>query len=317
MPILLKNILLIQFLIILCSGCKESPNESKPVISDEIYLGEKTPLGQPVIFKPGSVCKEWIEFGMAVSPDLEEFYFTRLNSSFKGSIYYSEKNNDSWSDPQVVSFSGTYDDTDPFITADGNRLYFTSKRPLPGSTQGNKPHIWFVSRAGDGWSEPLPVEFEMQSTTGENYPTLTSAGTLYFIADYSSLGGEGLYRSEFSDGKFQTPQFCDILKNNGGIVEVEPFIARDESYVLFYSAGRADNSTPSGQLGDIYISFRQDNNSWSPPKNIGSPVNTADEESHPTVSPDGKYFFFGRNVGKNNGFVDIFWVDAGFLRLLE
>ncbi|MFH1198487.1 MAG: hypothetical protein V1720_22480 [bacterium] len=295
-------------------ACNKAPNEPDSNQHDVEYLGVAAPSNQSIVFKPDSVCTGNIELGMAVHPNLEEFYFTRLNNAFEGTIFASKKNNDEWTNPEPAVFSGTYNDTDPFITTDGNYLYFTSDRPLQNGSSGNKPHIWFVTKIENGWSAPQPVYFKLQSRIGESSPSLTSSGTLYFIANFSTLGGEGLYRSEFVDGKFKDPEYCSVLKNSNGIVEVEPFISSDETFILFYSAGRNDNYTPNGQIGDVYIAFRNNDNTWGDPKNLGSAVNTSGEESHPTLTPDGKYFFFARNVGRDNGFVDIFWIDAGFLK---
>ncbi len=317
MTFMLKKLCIVQLLLYALIGCNNSPEETAPQISNETYLGVNAPLSQPLKFKPGFVSKESIEFGMAVHPNLEEFYFTRLNSSFQGTIYFSKMSNGTWSIPEPASFSGKYNDADPFVTSDGRYLYFSSDRPLPNGLNKNKRHIWYVTKTENGWSDPASVEFDLQSGIGESSPTLTEEGTLYFIADFSDSGVDCLFRAECVNGKFMSPQYCNIMKNGNGIVEVEPFVAPDESFVLFYSAGRADNLSPNGQVGDIYISFRNNDNSWQSPKNIGHYVNTTGEESHPTLTPDGKYLFFGRNVGRDNGFVDVFWVDAGFINSLH
>lgn len=297
-------------LLLITASCSDSPSRSSDNSADS-YLGESVPSSQAIQFKPGIVNTASFESGMAVHPDLNEFYFTRLNSSFSGTIMVSKKNNNTWTSPVPASFSGVYNDSDPFITTDGRYLFFTTNRPSLSSN--NQPHIWYVERNIEDWSGPVIINFEAVSIIGERNPSLTSDATLYFTANFPSIGGEGLYCSKKINEVYQEPEFCDILTNANGIVEVEPFIGSDGSYVLFYSAGRADNFNPNGNTGDIYISFRDNDDTWSDPRNLGSSVNTTNEESHPSLSPNGKYLFFARNNGQNNGFVDIYWVDALFL----
>ena len=92
-----------------------------------------------------------------------------------------------------------------------------------------------------------------------------------------------------------------------------PFIAPDESYLLFDSE-RANGFGDS----DIYISYRQQNGEWGAPINLGDKINTEAWEAAATVTPDGKYLFFNRNIGSDEfENVDIFWVDAQIIETLR
>jgi hypothetical protein len=48
--------------------------------------------------------------------------------------------------------------------------------------------------------------------------------------------------------------------------------------------------------------------------NMGPRINTASAERFARVSPDGKYLFFGRNIGQ--GF-DIYWISANIIADLK
>ncbi|MBN1261744.1 MAG: PD40 domain-containing protein, partial [Anaerolineae bacterium] len=295
------------------------PSESQ----EGIYLGEASPASDPLRFRPASVSTDAVELSLVVHPDLRELYFTRLESG-KATIFVSRQAAAGWTTPEPASFSGDDDDVSPFVGLDGRTLYFASTRPLPGDTApAERPpyHIWFVTRVGDGWSDPLPLDLPLASMDGETSPTLTREGTLYYVAHYPDLGGAGLYRSRYVDGAYQLPEKLDILTNTDQIVEVEPFVAPDERFMLFYSAGRSDNLTPpqsgAGKLGDIYVSFQDAAGHWSAPQNVGASVNSTAEESTPTLSPDGEYLFFASNRGAAGRFPDIYWVDAAFLETLD
>jgi hypothetical protein len=90
---------------------------------------------------------------------------------------------------------------------------------------------------------------------------------------------------------------------------------------------------------DYYITFRNEDDTWTGPINMGEQVNTArGGEFSPYVSRDGKYFFFmaSRSIpeervpetltydflqevykGSQNGNADIYWIDAGFIQDLR
>ena len=48
---------------------------------------------------------------------------------------------------------------------------------------------------------------------------------------------------------------------------------------------------------------------------MGGKINTDKYERFPSVSPDGKFLFFGRNMPETFG--DIFWVDAKVIEDLK
>ena len=87
--------------------------------------------------------------------------------------------------------------------------------------------------------------------------------------------------------------------------EWDPFIAPDESYLIFCS------TKPGGFGGDdFYISFKDSNNKWSEPVNLGELINSPASDNRPYVTNDGKYFFY---TSSKRGNRDIYWVDARFL----
>ncbi len=79
---------------------------------------------------------------------------------------------------------------------------------------------------------------------------------------------------------------------NSSTNEIEPYIAPDESFVIFAAAGRPDSK---GAL-DLYISHQKDGK-WSKPENLGEPINSSGWDFSPKISPDGKYFLFASNRG--------------------
>ncbi|MBU1011574.1 MAG: hypothetical protein KKG99_01095, partial [Bacteroidetes bacterium] len=241
-------------------------------------------------------------------PDGKEFYFS-ISTPGKGyRMYYSKQTAEGWTEPQKVSFSGEYSDVDMFITKDGKRMYFGSTRPLNGEKSDFK--IWYVDRIDGEWGEPKYFDSPVNNMKRSLYVTISDRGTMYFqgIRD-DSFGDRDIYYSEYNDGKYSVPVHLgrEINSEHG---EGDVFIAPDESYMIVNVSGRAD----SFGGGDLYISFKQKDGTWSGLKNMGSPISSQESDYCPMLSPDGKYFFF-TSTRTGNG--DIYWVDAKILAAIK
>lgn len=90
---------------------------------------------------------------------------------------------------------------------------------------------------------------------------------------------------------------------NSKYSDYAPIIKTDESMLIFTS--KREESTggvqdENGQyLEDIYFIQKNETNKWSLPKNIGSPINTSDNDATVALSVDGEKLFLYR--GKNGG----------------
>src|SRR5262249_25511828 len=146
------------------------------------------------------------------SPDGSTFYFVKSTPDANfWTIVFSRFADGKWSAPQVAPFSGQYSDADEFITADGQRMFFISRRPVSpeiSPTAPGKLDIWVVDKtdAGD-WGEPKNLGRPVNSEGSEFFPTLTRDGTLYFGSGRKGgFGGIDLYRSRLVNGKYQEPE---------------------------------------------------------------------------------------------------------------
>jgi len=117
------------------------------------------------------------------------------------------------------------------------------------------------------------------------------------------LNDSGIYRAEFINGEYARPELLPRSINLPPFLNWAPFIAPDESYVLFSSnrAGSLDDA------GDLYISRRLADGGWTDPVSLGEPVNSREQEWFPRLSPDGKYLFFTRPTPGHDQ--DVYWVE--------
>src|SRR4028119_513089 len=112
----------------------------------------------PQVFAPGSISDLNEQWRITFTPDGRTAYFAESEKFFpftrKATIYTSTVTDGAWSAPVVAPFSGVHSDIDPFITPDGERLYFSSIRPVHGTVAGDID-IWMVQRTASGWSAPI------------------------------------------------------------------------------------------------------------------------------------------------------------------
>lgn len=329
---------------VLVSGCEPSRTD-KPVAEAESepealageFLGQKPPGIEPALFAPGIVSTGLSERDMAITPDGRELYYTAvLGSRFNFSAILVVRQVDGqWRHPEVAAFSGQYSDLEPTISPDGQRFFFVSRRPLPGSSeQLENEDIWVADRQEGGWGEPYNLGEPINSPEAEFFPSITRDDTMYFTRRGEDRT-EAIYRSQWLDGAYQKPERLPDEVNSAP-TQFNAFIAPDESYLIVCSWGREDS------LGgvDYYVVFRSPEDEWSGPFNLGDRVNTTEgQEWSPYVSPDGKYFFFmsSRATIENrhspirlspsdlqrihqepmNGNSDIWWVDAKIIEELR
>ncbi len=273
------------------------------------YFGQKPPGMTPEVFAPGIISTEATEGCSYFSKDGLLFLFGRAGSVQNG-ILIMEQKEGVWSNPRLAPFSAGEHDWDFTLAPDGKTVFVASGRPIK---QGGAPlrdhQIWVSQRTDEGWSEPRLLPYPVNSGQHDSYPSVTEDGTLYFFSRRSGgLGRGDIYRSRQT-----TAQYTEV-ENLGEPIntqyhEVDPFIAPDESYLIFCS------SRPGGYgKEDFYIVFRKKDASWTNPVNMGGKVNSPHQEYIPSVSPDGRYFFFTSNKSGNR---EIYWMDAKIIEGLK
>jgi hypothetical protein len=290
------------------------------------YLGQTPPGTTPEVFAPGVISKGYFERSVVFSPSQDELFFQLRCLGFTTILLHMEQKSGVWAQPEVAFFSGIpdYKDDCPFFTYDGQELFFISRRPQSGEEEIKKnSDIWILPKTKEGWGEPIHAGNSLNSSFDDDYPTLSKSGSLYFSSNRD--GNYDIYVSHFSEQGFTEPRKLDSTINTKDF-EGHPFIAADESYLIFSS----DRPGEFGQ-GDLYISFKSRENRWLKPVNMGDKINTSFHEAAPYVSPDGKYLFFCsfRTIprptekkrltyseikelldGPGNGRGDIYWVSS-------
>jgi hypothetical protein len=285
------------------------------------YLGQRPPGVKGELFAPGIVSTPNLEHSrVSFSPDAMELFWAVVpitagrHDSDDQNIWHVRLTDGRWPAPAKLSLPQPVTRA-PALSADGTILYYLSPSST-GDREGGVPEeqVWEMRREGSGWGAPKPSALPLRCPPGSMVMSfcLAGDGDLYF--DVGGPGPDGrwswrIYLSAFKDGRYLAPVPLGDGVNEGTINQC-PFVAPDESYLIF-------SSNREGGLGawDLYICFRGEDGRWRRPMNLGASVNSESQERFPSVSPDGKYLFFLRPNGETRD--DVFWADAALIDSLR
>ena len=262
------------------------------------YLGESPPGDSAVLFAVGFLSTD-LHSGPVFSHDGQEVFWSPLGGS-TGHILTSRLTDAGWTAPREVRFpTGPPNSFEPCLSPDGTRLFFISQG---SAAEDYKETIWVATREGDGWGTPQlaspfisALDVYWQMSVAEN-------GSLYFHA--RPMRGGDIYVSALVGGTYQEPVALGSTVNSD-LGEGSPFIAPDESYLIFSRVDRR-----SSRKAELFISFRTPDGTWAEARSMDGLNQDAVNELCPTVSRDGKYLFFLRNTP--DGFSP-HWVSASII----
>ena len=282
--------------VLLAAACREAaapaPSAAPPSLDAADAPGG--PVARPTLFEPGVISTGREEYRVSFTPSGDTVYFARGEQFFpisqQATIYYSTYERGRWTEPRVAPFSGVYADIDPFVTPDGDRIYFSSIRPVDG-VQRADADLWMVQRSASGWSEPVHLGPLVNTASDELYPSVSGDGTLYFGSPRpGGFGGwdvwiaapaAGVHGAAVNAGPGVNSPYWDF----------NPAVTEDGATLFFTSLHRPDGHG----LGDIYVS-RRAAGGWRPAANLGPVVNSAADEYHASLSPKEKTLYFLRHT---------------------
>jgi Tol biopolymer transport system component len=195
-----------------------------------------------------------------------------------------------------------FNDFCPSPLRDGHGFMFVSNRP--GGCGGADIYITRY-HPKNGWDEPVNLGCEVNSSADEAGPVLSFAEpgppTLYFSsARLEGPGGSDIYMSQMTgDWSFDEAELVPGV--NSDYEDIQPSIRRDGRELVF-------SSNRPGSLGfDIWGASRDSIvEPWSAPVNLGANVNSAGNETRPSLSWDANTLLFG-TTRPGEGVSDIYY----------
>ncbi len=264
------------------------------------YLGEKQPGDTAKIFANNFISRGDLHGRLAISPDGKEVLWTSVNFKiWTGTMLRITKKDGKWSSAETPSFAMNGTTDSPLFSPDGKKLFYNYRKSVDSSYVTK-----YVEKTDAGWSEPKNKGFLFKPGS-----SFTSSGKVYFS---STMNGKpwntGIYCAQFSDTGLTNIEPLPATINLPDVIDYTPYIAPDESYLLF-SSNRPMTGTKDLNMY-LYISFKN-NGKWSTPQKINSAINFPGKARFPSISPDGKYLFF---CGDDRNY---YWVDINVIKKLN
>lgn len=204
----------------------------------------------------------------------------------------------------------------PSITADGTTMIFTSRRP---DTKGGG-----IDKAGDfkyfediyiaqwdsttnDWGRSYPIEGNINTEGHDACLSISPSGEEIFIYRNDGnlyIGDIFVSKKRPTSGKWSTPR--ELAKPiNTSFFESSAQLSSDGNTLFFVSERTGKKNNVVGK-GDIYVAGRKSSNVWTTPKNLGTTINTPEDEISVFIHPDGKTLFFSSKGHLSMGGYDIF-----------
>ncbi|MDP4200771.1 MAG: OmpA family protein [Bacteroidota bacterium] len=211
---------------------------------------------------------------------------------------------------KLSEISSSFDDFAPSVTADGQVLFFTSRRAGTNAKQeietGDFGEDLFVSHKDTSgrWGPAAPLPPPLNSIDDEGAATISADGQTMYISLCRRPDGAGdcdIYKSDLVGSEWTKP--INMGRSiNSPLWDAQPSVTADGQTMYFSS--RRMGSMDSSE--DIYVTYRNTDGSWIPPKNLGEPVNTRFNECSPFISADGRTLYFSSNGHPGFGNMDLF-----------
>ena len=188
--------------------------------------------------------------------------------------------------PYPINTAGAEDS--PFITPDGNTLYFfftpdvrvDPSKQLLDSVTG----VWVAQKSGDIWQKPYRLWLTEPGKLALDGAVCVQGNEMWFASAREGFAGVNMLTAERIDGKWVNWKYSgDRLMKEIQIGEAH--IHGDELY--FHS----ERYGGKGKY-DIWKTLRN-GNTWSDPVNIEA-INTEENDAMPFISSDGTELWFNR-----------------------
>jgi len=242
----------------------------------------------PTIFKRGVIFSS--ASGEMINPNNGAPYYD---------LKYAEPRVDgSWNVTALEHVNSEYHEAAPFYDHHGKLLFFTRNNHFRNRTVVSadgqvKLEIYFAAYTDGKFSHPHPVNFNSRSYSVA-HPTLTPDGSiLIFASDMpGGQGGTDLWYCSKKSGTWGNPVNMGKVINTPGD-ELYPNVTPDGT--LYFSSNY--HAGFGGQ--DVFMSYRE-NDHWSLPQNLGTPVNSPQDDYGFTMRNGFGYFTSNRPGGRGS-----------------
>lgn len=224
------------------------------------------------------------KIGISLTSDYKTLFFTaELRGNY--AVWYSQLNKGVWSKIKKTSFSnGKFDGYSTFNLEENVIVW--------GTLKNDKLILKYAEMDGVNFNNKKDVH---SFTNGaESFPNIVKSNRIYF-----GRRGKGIFYTEIINGKYCKPKSLRSELNKK--FRIGHFcVDKLERFIIF----EAKDKNGFGGY-DLMILYNEGNGNWSKPKNLGRKINSKYNETHPSLTQDGKYLFFRCSKNKKKSY----WVN--------
>ncbi len=204
------------------------------------------------------------------------------------------------------TINSTYPDFAPVISADGQTIVFTSRRPytekdIKKGKQGlENVYISYYDIKKKKWADAKALPETINEPGRFNSAiALSNDGQKMLLYRDDASGNGDIYESQLQGENWMKPyKFPEPINSKDH--ESSASFSPDGNSLYFVS------NRKGGQGGrDIWM-CRKENNKWGAAQNLGSTINTKEDEEGIFLHPDGKTIYFSSKGHNGNGGYDIY-----------
>lgn len=204
------------------------------------------------------------------------------------------------------SINNEFEEIQPILTRDGQTMYFV--RSLNPKNEGGKDSgqdIWVAKKTGDTtWSKPESIGFPINNKENNGILGVSTDGKTIFISNEylkKKMDPGVSVSTRGEDGQWSAPTILDIKDFTIQKGYLGGYWMRDEKSMLL-------TMKSEGAIGreDLYVTFKEQDGSWSKPKNLGNTINTVGFEISPFYSEEDSILYFASNGHEGSGDADLF-----------
>jgi hypothetical protein len=187
----------------------------------------------------------------------------------------------------------------PFLTCDGQTLYFSAN--LPGSRGFD---IFYSRKNGDSWSKPVALSQVINSEKNEISPSLPAGNlTIYFARNELETDCYNIYSSEVDISGWSVPRILPAPVSTG--CEQHAYISPTGETLLFSTDRRSEKKK---KKYNIFYSVLTGGNLWTAPTPIDNNVKEYNEFT-PAIDYKNSKIFVAKS-GINSDTCSIYSYDA-------
>ena len=208
-------------------------------------------------------------------------------------------------DPKPVPGISTSDpEYLPYISPDNEMAFFTRRfeqKDRNMLTPASVEKFMVALKTNDGWNRgsPMPFPFNQSNSNNEGGATITVDNTHLFFT-VNKNGNFDICGSDFSDYRWSDIYNLGPNVNDKRQWDSQPSVTSDGSTLYFAS------SRDSMTRIDIYVTHKNQDNTWAKAKKLSSVINTNGNDKCPFIHSDGKTLYFSSDSLPGLGGYDIF-----------